>query len=123
MQTLLTIVHIVTCFFLILLVLLQSGKGAEISTTLGGSSQTIFGTSGGANFLTRMTSGSAAVFMLTSIGLTVLSGQAGKSVFEGTPIATPSSAPSETLSGSPVPANQGSTSATPLPPASPSATQ
>jgi preprotein translocase subunit SecG len=63
-------------------VLLQSGKGAEISSTLGGSSQTIFGSSGGANFFTNLTSVLAVLFMLTSIGLTLLGRQERKSVFE-----------------------------------------
>jgi len=67
----------------VLVVLIQSGKGAEISTSFGGSSQTVFGSSGGANFFTRFTSGAAAVFMVTSIALTLMSGQSRKSVFEG----------------------------------------
>jgi len=82
MQTLVTVIHVITCILLVLVVLIQSGKGAEISTTLGGSSQTVFGTSGGANFLTRFTSGAAAVFMITSVSLTLMGGQSRKSLFE-----------------------------------------
>lgn len=83
MSTLVTAIHITTCILLILVVLVQSGKGAEISTSLGGSSQTVFGSSGGANFFTRFTSVMAAVFMTTSLLLTVMGSQTRKSIFEG----------------------------------------
>ncbi len=84
MATFTTVVHIATCVILVLVVLLQSGKGAEISTSLGGSSQTVFGSSGGANFFTRFTSVLAAIFMATSLYLTYTAGQSRKSLFEGT---------------------------------------
>ena len=67
-----------------LVVLVQQGKGAEISASFGGSSQTVFGSSGGANFFTRFTQGAAAVFMVTSVILTIMGGQSKKSLFEGT---------------------------------------
>ncbi len=82
MQTLVTVIHIVTCVLLVLVVLIQSGKGAEISTSLGGSSQTVFGSSGGANFFTKFTSAAAAIFMVTSLSLTLIGGQSKKSLFE-----------------------------------------
>ena len=82
MQTLITVIHIFTCVLIVLLVLIQSGKGAEISTSFAGSSQTVFGSSGGANFFTRLTSGAAAVFMTTSLTLTLLGGASKKSLFE-----------------------------------------
>src|SRR4051812_27408790 len=82
MQTLVTVVHVSTCVLLVLVVLIQAGKGAEISTSFGGSSQTVFGSSGGANFFTKFTSGMAAVFMATSLILTILGGQSKKSIFE-----------------------------------------
>src|SRR4051812_49356992 len=82
MQTLVTVIHVFTCVLLVLVVLIQSGKGAEISTSFGGSSQTVFGSSGGANFFTRFTSGAAAVFMVTSLVLTLMGGQSRKSLFE-----------------------------------------
>ena len=89
MQTLVTVIHVITCIFLVILVLIQSGKGAEISASLGGSSQTIFGSSGGANFFTRLTGALAAIFMVTSVVLTVLSGGSKRSLFEGMPAANP----------------------------------
>ncbi len=87
MQTFITVVHVVTCILLVLVVLIQSGKGAEISASFSGSSQTVFGTSGGANFFTHFTQGAAALFMITSLTLTVLGGQTRKSLFEGAPAA------------------------------------
>jgi preprotein translocase subunit SecG len=82
MHTFVTVVHVFTCVLLVLVVLIQSGKGAEISTSFGGSSQTVFGSSGGANFFTRFTSGAAFVFMVTSLTLTLMGGQSRKSIFE-----------------------------------------
>src|SRR4051794_25261824 len=87
MTTFVTVIHCVTCVLLVLVVLIQSGKGAEISASFSGSSQTVFGSSGGANFFTRFTQGAAALFMLTSLTLTILGGQSRKSLFEG--LATP----------------------------------
>ncbi|MEX5213014.1 MAG: preprotein translocase subunit SecG [Nitrospiraceae bacterium] len=72
MYTLLIIVHILTCCFMIATILLQSGKGAEIGAAFGGSSQTVFGSRGPANFLSKLTVGCAAVFMVTSLSLAVL---------------------------------------------------
>ena len=69
MNTLIIVVHVITCFFLILFVLLQAGKGAEVGATFGGISQTFFGTQGG-NILSKITTVLAFVFMITSIGLT-----------------------------------------------------
>ena len=89
MSTLVTVVHVVTCVFVVLLVMIQSGKGAEISASFGGSSQTVFGSSGGANFFQKMTYVLAGVFMLTSLTLTVLSGQSKKSIFESLPATAP----------------------------------
>ena len=83
MITFLTVIHIATIVLLVIAVLLQSGKGAEISATFGGSSQTVFGSSGGANFFQKLTYGLALVFGLTSLTLTVLPNKAKKSVFEG----------------------------------------
>ena len=65
-----TIVHVIVCIGLILVVLLQTGKGAEIGAVFGGgSSSTIFGSSGAGNFLTKLTTAMAIVFMITSLTL------------------------------------------------------
>ena len=70
METLIMVIHLVTCIFLILFVLLQAGKGAEVGATFGGVSQTFFGAQGG-NIFSKITTVLAFVFMATSIGLTI----------------------------------------------------
>ena len=66
-------VHIIVCIFLVLVVLLQSGKGADLAGAFGGGgTQTAFGSRGPASFLTRMTTVVAIVFMVTSIGLSIM---------------------------------------------------
>lgn len=84
--TLLVVLHVIVCLFLIGVVLLQQGKSADVAGAFGGQgSQTAFGPRGAANLLTRLTTWSAIIFMLTSIGLTVaLSRSSGnKSVLSG----------------------------------------
>ncbi|MDF1555140.1 MAG: preprotein translocase subunit SecG [Deferrisomatales bacterium] len=70
MQALLITLHIIVCLALIGVVLLQQGKGADMGAAFGGSSQTLFGSSGGATLLGKLTAAAAVVFMLTSLGLT-----------------------------------------------------
>lgn len=93
MHTFLSTFHVILCVLLVLLVLLQSGKGAEVSASFSGSSQTVFGSSGGANFFTRLTQAVAALFMVTSILLTISANQARKSVVEDMTSSAPASAP------------------------------
>jgi preprotein translocase subunit SecG len=72
MITLITLVHIVVCFFIIIVVLLQSGKSGDISAAFGGQgSQTAFGPRGAASALSRATTWSAVAFMVTSITLSI----------------------------------------------------
>jgi preprotein translocase subunit SecG len=76
MVTFLTILHVFVCLFLILVVLLQAGKGGGMGIAFGGAgSQTVFGSSGAGNFLTRLTSVTAAIFLITSLGLAHYSSQ------------------------------------------------
>jgi len=83
MITFVVIVHILVSLGLILVVLLQTGKGAEMGAVFGGSSATIFGSSGAGNFLTRLTTGMAIVFMVTSLTLARFSGKQGStSIFD-----------------------------------------
>ncbi len=94
---LITVIHVVVCFFLIIVVLLQSGKSADLAAACGGSgSQTAFGPRGTANALSRATTWSAIIFMLTSIVLSVMAarhtGNAG-SVLNGTKAAPTQPAP------------------------------
>jgi preprotein translocase subunit SecG len=94
---LVTIVHIITSIGLILVVLLQQGKGAEMGAVFGGSSSTIFGSSGAGNFLTRLTTGMAIVFMITSLTLGYFAGRRPSSTIFDT--RTPSAAPQPALPG------------------------
>jgi preprotein translocase subunit SecG len=71
--TILTIVHVLVCVFLIVVVLLQSGKAADLAGAFGGmGSQTAFGPRGSATLLSKATTGSAIVFMLTSLSLSIM---------------------------------------------------
>ena len=88
LTALITVVHIVVCIFLIVVVLLQSGKSADIAAAFGGAgSQTAFGPRGTATLLTKATTWSAIIFMITSFTLSVIayrtSGPASNSVFSG----------------------------------------
>jgi preprotein translocase subunit SecG len=73
MTTLLIIVHVLVCLFLIGIVLLQHGKGADIGATFGGSSQSLFGSEGPVPLLNKITTFSAIIFMGTSVSLAYLS--------------------------------------------------
>src|SRR6202012_5146713 len=77
MVALITIVHVFVCIFLIIVVLLQAGKGGGMGIAFGGGggSQTVFGSSGAGNFLTRLTSATAFIFLITSLGLAHYSSQ------------------------------------------------
>jgi preprotein translocase subunit SecG len=73
MTTLLIIIHVFVSLFLIVIVLLQHGKGADIGATFGGSSQSLMGTEGAVPLLNKITTFAAIVFMGTSISLAYLS--------------------------------------------------
>ncbi len=74
MSSFVIIIHIIVAVALILIVLLQTGKGADMGAAFGGgSSQTLFGGSGASTFLSRLTTIVAVIFMLTSLGLAYLS--------------------------------------------------
>src|SRR5216684_1364128 len=88
--TILLIIHVLACIFLVTVVLLQQGKGSDVSAVFGGSSQTLFGSSGAGNLLTKLTSASAAIFMITSLTLTYgAAKQNTKSLFDNAPVKTP----------------------------------
>src|SRR5262249_61688163 len=82
--TILLIIHVLACIFLVTVVLLQQGKGADIGAVFGGSSQTLFGASGAGNILTKATGLLAVGFFSTSLFLAYSSTQhATGSIFEG----------------------------------------
>jgi preprotein translocase subunit SecG len=88
MLILLVIIHVIVCLFLTVIVLLQQGKSADLAGAFGGQgSQTAFGPRGAANLLTRLTTWCAIIFMLTSIGLTILLSRntTSHSVLSGSP--------------------------------------
>jgi len=75
MSILLVVIHVVVCVALIMIVLLQTGKGADMGAAFGGgSSQTLFGSTGASTFLSKATTVAAIVFMLTSLILAYMSG-------------------------------------------------
>ena len=84
MTTFIVALHVTMCILLILIVLLQSGKGAEMGVSLGGGAgQTLFGAGGPATILTKITTAVAIIFMLTSLTLAYRSGhQADSSVMK-----------------------------------------
>ena len=88
MVILLVILHVFVSLFLVGVVLLQQGKSADLAGAFGGQgSQTAFGPRGAANLLTKLTTWSAIIFMLTSIGLTIMLSRASgdRSVLAGHP--------------------------------------
>jgi preprotein translocase subunit SecG len=95
-----TIIHVIVSIGLILVVLLQTGK-ADMGAVFGGSSSTIFGSSGAGNFLTRLTTGMAIVFMITSLTLGYFAGhKPSATIFDSrTPSAQTPSAVPETPQG------------------------
>ena len=73
MEIVLTILHVIVCFILILVVLLQSGKAADLAGAFGGmGSQATFGPRGTATLLSKVTTGAAILFMVTSLSLSIL---------------------------------------------------
>ena len=73
MVILLTIIHVIVCLFLVVVVLLQSGKAADLAGAFGGmGSQTVFGPRGSATILSKATTIAAAVFMMTSLTLSIM---------------------------------------------------
>ncbi len=101
MGTALIILHVVVCIALIMIVLLQTGKGADMGAAFGGgSSQTLFGSSGASTFLTKATTFAAVIFMLTSLTLAYrASHRASDSIIQDTrppmeqPVVPPTPAP------------------------------
>ena len=90
----LPLVHVLACLFLIVVVLLQTGKGADMGAVLGGGSQTLFGASGAGNLLTKLTTGMAITFMATSLLIAIGQRQQPSStLIDRLPEAPPAAAP------------------------------
>lgn len=131
MVILLTIVHVIVCLFLIIVVLLQSGKAADLAGAFGGmGSQTAFGARGAATVLTKATTVAAVLFMVTSLSLSIIATRqqgGGSTVLENVKSSTPKQTekkadpgkgPAMTLT--PEGAGPGQSVTIPLPPAPPS---
>ena len=94
MQIVLVTLHVVVSIALIVIVLLQKGRGADIGALFGGSSQTLFGSTGGSTFFNRLTTSVAVIFMLTSLTLAYRSQRYGsESVMKGVQPAATAPAP------------------------------
>ncbi len=97
MLVFITVLHILICLFLIVVILLQSGKAGDIASAFGGlGSQTAFGPRGAQTALGKATIVCTALFMITCIGLAVLQGRVahtGSSILETTPVQTSHQAP------------------------------
>ena len=90
MTVLLVILYVLVCLFLIMVVLLQQGKGADLAGAFGGGgSQTSFGPRGTTNIMHRMTTGAFVLFVLLCLSLTILSGKRRTSVMEDVPVVAP----------------------------------
>lgn len=85
-MTIITIIHILVCFALISIVLLQAGKGAEMGAAFGGASQTIFGSAGAMGFLSKLTTVAAIIFMITSLVLTFSSTKSSSVIMKERPV-------------------------------------
>jgi preprotein translocase subunit SecG len=120
MDTLLIIVHVLVCLFLVGVVLLQHGKGADIGASFGGSSQTLFGTEGPLPLLNKITTGAAIIFMLTSLTLAYISSQTGNTSVMG---AAAVSKPAATQAAPAAPAEEKSEAAPAAEAAKPAAEQ
>jgi len=99
MSVLLIFIHVVVCIALIMIVLLQTGKGGDMGAAFGGgSSQSLFGSTGASTFLSKATTVAAVVFMITSLALAYMSSnQTGKSIMTNTqaPVSAPATSESK----------------------------
>jgi len=99
MDAVITALHVVVCIFLVAVVLLQRGKGAQVGAVFGGGGgATMFGGRGAGNFLTKLTTGAAIVYMVTSLSLSYLgiTGE-GERLFEEGVVEEQAPAPEESL--------------------------
>ncbi len=97
MSIIVIVLHVIVCIALIMIVLLQTGKGADMGAAFGGgSSQTLFGSTGASTFLGKATTVAAVIFMLTSLTLAYMSGgQTSQSLMDDAPapVEQPAAAP------------------------------
>ena len=104
MYTALVILHIIVAFIMVSVILLQSGKGADIGAAFGGSSQTVFGARGASTMLSKLTAITATIFMVTSLTLAILSKQKNSASTIGLDKPPAATAPATPASGAAAPA-------------------
>jgi preprotein translocase subunit SecG len=104
MLTFIAIIHLIVAIALILIVLLQTGRGSEIGAAFGGgSSQTLFGSSGSSQFMTKLTTAAVVIFMLTSISLAYFYGHR-ESLVKKVPVQSGENVPAK--NSAPIPAQK-----------------
>ena len=103
MSLILIVIHIVVCVALIMIVLLQTGKGADMGAAFGGgSSQTLFGSTGASTFLSKATTAAAIIFMLTSLVLAYMSSRGpGDSIMDKAQAPVEQTVPTSPIQGEP----------------------
>ena len=107
MHALMIIHYVLLCFFLILVVLLQQGKGADVAAAFGGSgAQASFGPRGTTTLMHKITVGSFVVFVLLCMGLSVMTARTGRSVTSEIKGKAPAGAPAAPAQSQPKPADQ-----------------
>ena len=123
MTIVLVVIHVFVCVFLIAVVLLQRGRGADMGAVFGGgASGTVFGSRGAGNFLTKLTTWSAAIFMLTSLGLAYVWTHAAAERLFDEPAPAPAAAEKPAFQDlGPAPAAEGAAAAPAAPEAAPPA--
>ena len=124
MFTALIILHVLVAFIMVGVILLQSGKGAEIGAAFGGSSQTVFGARGASTMLSKLTAVTATIFMVTSLTLAIMSKQRNYSSTIGLdkPAAVPTAPASTTDAPAGSPAAPAPAASAPAAPSSPAPT-
>ncbi len=111
MNTFLIVLHVIVSAVLVIVILLQAGKGSGLGGAFGGSTQAVFGGRGAQTFLGKVTSASAAVFMLTSLSLSYLSTRSGSVVKEAPAPTAPAPVQSAPLQSAPALPVQGAPAA------------
>ncbi len=120
MTSFIIVIHVIVCIALILIVLLQTGKGAELGAAFGGATQAVFGPTGSAGFFEKVTTAVAIIFMATSLSLTYISAKSGEeTVMTSPPVAEEERLPSN-LPKTPNPAESKKSDSSNIPKTSPS---
>src|SRR5580765_1168636 len=116
LEVLLIILHVIVCFVLIMVVLLQSGKAADLAGAFGGGgSQTALGSRGAATVLSKATTICAVIFMLSSLALALVGSRRGGSVLENVKLPAQSAPAPESAPGAPAAGGAPQGAATPAP--------